>query len=108
MNKGDIINGQIASTTLGYEDHGILTFFLHVKWEGGDCGFGGYVLGGEFAAKSIKAVLSVVGVEKWEDLKGKYVRVESNGWGGNPGIKRLGNILANKWLDLKELAEECK
>ena len=45
-----------------------------------------------------------MGVEKWEDLVGKYIRVESEGLGG--GIVKIGNIIENKWFDPKELAQE--
>ena len=42
--------------------------------------------------------MKVVGVSRWEDLKGKYIRVVSNGWGGS--IKKIGNLMKNEWFDI--------
>lgn len=108
MNETTIVNARIESTTLGFEDHGILTFFLHLEWEDGGVGWGGYVLGGEFTTKAIKAVLETVGVRKWEDLAGKLVRYESGYPGSSSIYRRIGNIINNKWCDLEEIAKECR
>jgi hypothetical protein len=87
-----IKNGRITSTKLGYEDHGILTFWLSLDY-GGTCqGFGGYALDsydkekecrkhGKYAGRCIEQILKVVGVENWEDIKGKYVRADLDGDG---------------------------
>lgn len=108
----EIRNAIIFKTQLGREDHGILTFMIFVKFgDGGGCGIGGYVLDernkdtGErvFSAESMEAVskiLDTVGVDYWEDLKGKYIRVKENGW-GSP-IDEIGNVLEDKWFNLKE------
>ena len=40
--QGEIRNAVIQSTMLGYEDHGILTCFLHLDYSGAGQGFGGY------------------------------------------------------------------
>lgn len=42
----------------------------------------------------------VVGVDKWEDLPGKYIRIEYNGLGST--VTKIGNIIEEKWFDLKE------
>lgn len=107
----EIKNAQITKTMLGREDHGIFTFMIFVKCEGWECGVGGYALDyynkelGErvYSAKSLEAVsklLDVVGVDKWEDLKGKYIRVKDNGWGST--IDEIGNLMENKWFNLRE------
>jgi hypothetical protein len=112
-----IENAKITSTMLGLEDHGIMTSMITVEGPGWGCGFGGYAFDGYdpmkkrrcgvgYGIEFIKRVLSVVGVEKWEDLPGKHVRVETEGWGGR--ILRIGNILENKWFDPASLAEEMK
>lgn len=94
---------------LGYEDHGILTCYLHLDYGGSGQGFGGYSLDepikdeeGKFlgrvptdaTGKWVKEILNVVGVEKWEDLKGKYIRVEAD----FNKIHRIGNLLEDKWF----------
>ena len=50
--------------------------------------------------EAISKVLEVVGVDKWEDLPGKYIRFEDNGWGSK--VTKIGNIIEEKWLDLEE------
>lgn len=109
MNKQNAI---IESTTLGYEDHGIFTCFLFLKLEVGNQGFGGYGLdewdeklqkridkqglGTEF----VKAILETVGVEKWEDLKGKHIRIlKEDTWNSN--ITGIGHYLEDKWFEPK-------
>ena len=49
-------------------------------------------------------IMNVVGVHKWEDLKGKYCRIKTEGWGSTVSI--IGNIIENKWFDMKKFFEE--
>ena len=44
--------------------------------------------------EAISKVLEVVGVDKWEDLPGKYIRFEDNGWGSK--VTKIGNIIEEK------------
>ena len=37
---------------------------------------------------------------EWEDLKGKYIRVKDNGWGST--IDEIGNLMEEKWFNLRE------
>lgn len=75
----EIKNAQIASTMLGYEDHGILTCFLNLSYGGCVCqSVGGYSLGPKFGIQLIKEILNIVGVQQWEHLKGQHIRVKSN------------------------------
>lgn len=56
-----------------------------------------------FKAKSMESIselLDVVGVDKWEDLPGKYIRFEDNG--RSSSITKIGNIIEDKWFDLEE------
>lgn len=55
-----------------------------------------------FRAESMEAIseiLNVVGVNKWEDLPGKYIRFEDVGWGST--VTKIGNIVNDKWFDMK-------
>lgn len=112
-----IENGIIRSTMLGYEGHGILTALIDIRGDGWGCGFGLYEFdsyckasdsrkGSPYCAEFIAGVLKTVGVDKWEQLKGKHVRVETQGWGGR--ILRIGNIIDNKWFDPQELSERMR
>lgn len=114
----EIVNAQITDTFLGIEDHGIFTFFIHTKSENGGQSYGGFSLdcpvhkdgkfikrlGSAFGSEAILRILGVVGVDSWEKLKGKYIRLDRT-W---QHTYRIGNIIEDKWLDLKELANEFK
>ena len=106
-----IKNARIESTMLGREDHGIMTFMIRIHADNFSCGVGGYCLDQYdsetktriFRAESMEAIskiLDVVGVETWEDLPGKYIRFEDNGWGSI--ITKIGNIIEDKWFDMPE------
>ena len=107
----EIRNAKISSTMLGREDHGIMTFMIYIDGGSFACGVGGYCLdefnsatrARVFRAESMEAiskVLEVVGVDKWEDLPGKYIRLEDNGLGST--VTKIGNIIKDKWFDLEE------
>lgn len=104
-------NARIGSTMLGYEDHGILTCFLHLKQQGTGQGFGGYRLDAPKNKPSIytdfwiKRILDTVGVMTWEELKGKYVRVVGEEWGQIEGI---GHITDDKWFYPKREIDKMK
>lgn len=102
----EINNAKITGTSLGFEDHGIMTSWLTLEWDGGGIGVGGYVLGGQSGIDFIKETLKVIGVEKWEDLKGKYCRVETGGIGST--ATAIGNIIEDKWLNPKEFFNASK
>ncbi len=112
------VNAQIKSTSLGWEDHGIFMAWLHVEWPGAGIGFGGYSID-EYDSKIghridktgdglefIRAIMKTVGVEKWEDLEGKYIRIETEGWGGK--AIRIGHLLEDKWFNPTEFFEAQK
>ena len=104
-----IANATIENTMLGIEDHGIMSFSLTLTYGGGyGQGFGGYALdgkGGEQGhAKSIlciRKIIETVGVEKWEDLRGKYIRIKKASEHAGP-IEEIGNIMDEKWFNIKE------
>lgn len=108
----EIINMQIKSVTLTMADHGCLTFFLALEGSGYGVNVGGYCIGHgflgakDFVADSgsglvaIMKIMDTIGVNRWEDLEGKYCRVESEGLGDT--IHKIGNILEDKWFDLKD------
>ena len=115
MNKTEILNAKITSTKLG-EDHGCLTANLFVEGGGWACTFGGYCLDHWFAEAggysssdgygAIIELMKALEVESWEELNGKYVRVEIEGWGGN--IIRIGHLMKDKWFSFKDYFDEVK
>ena len=115
MNKLEQHNAKITGTMLGIEDHGIMTFMLYTEFDGGGVGFGGYALdeydgisgrkSTELGMECVKEVMRVVGVEKWEDIKGKHIVVESEGWGGKAtGIRNL--LKEDLWFRPEEWFKE--
>lgn len=112
----EIRNARITGTMLGREDHGIMTFMIYIDIsERGCCGVGGYALDGYdretktrvFSAKSMEAIskiLEVVGVDTWEQLQYKYIRVKDQGWGKS--IDEIGNLMENRWFNLREFFSE--
>jgi len=103
------LNAYIKSTSLGYEDGGIFSFRLCLDIQDGcGCCVGGYAMdgysklqdkrvGSAYGMDLIIRILEVVGVRTWEELKGKYIRVESPGLGGR--ITKIGNLMKNDWVD---------
>lgn len=111
----EILNAKITNTKLG-EDHGCLTANLFLEGDGWGCTFGGYCLDhwysdvGKYNSSdgygAIIELMKTLEVESWEELNGKYVRVEIEGWGGN--IIKIGHLLKNKWFSWKDYFEEAK
>lgn len=107
-----IVNAKITNTILGKGDYPCLTFFITVKLgNGGSCCIGGYALDRysesldkriphSLAMEPINKIMEVVGVSSWEDLKGKYIRVVDDGFG--MPINTIGNLMDDKWFNLKE------
>lgn len=98
----------IKNVSLTMEDKGCLTSWIILDGGSWGCGYGGYRLGHGYlgskkfdstpsALEGIMMIMNVVGVEKWESLKGKYVRVATKGWGDS--IKIIGNIVEDRWFD---------
>jgi len=107
-----IENMVIESTMLGINDRGLFDAWLMLSGDGSGVGFGGFCLdspvkpNGKYSHREdldgtvgeyVRAILDTVGVDTWEQLKGKYIRVESDGL-GRP-IKRIGNLMKDKWFD---------
>ena len=112
----EIKNAKITGTMLGIEDHGIMTFMLHLKYgESSSQGAGGYGLdeyrktldkrvGTAFGMELVKAVLATVGVDTWEELPGKMIRVKAD----HQKVHAIANVLEENWLDFAEFYETHK
>ncbi len=108
----EIKNVKITNVSLTMADHGCLTFYLTLEGDGWGINYGGYCIGlgflgsDSFTAKNgsglvtIMRIMDTVGVERWEDLKGKYIRIVDEGWGSS--VKKIGNIIKDKWFDIDE------
>ena len=113
MNK--IENAKITSTKLG-EEHGCLTADIILEGNGWGCAFGGFCLDHWYAETgehgstdgygAIIELMKTLEVESWEALNGKYVRVESEDWGGK--ILRIGHLMKDRWFSFKDYFEQVK
>lgn len=99
-------NALIRSTHLGFEDHGVFTFMLSLAWDGGVQGFGGWGMRGEFGPAVIMKILQAVGVERWEELKGKHCRFKRDGGGWDAKITEIGHIVEDRWVNPETIAQE--
>lgn len=114
----EIKNAKIDYVKLYIEDHNILTFSIGFDLGSGGCALEGYALDQSFRVNKndnkwdyerksspagldcMRKIMEVVGVRSWEDLKGKYVRYEDNGWGSR--ITKIGNIIKDDWIDIDD------
>lgn len=112
-----IENAKITRVSFSMADHCCLTFGIEVKGGAWGCNIGGWTIGHGFRGSdffdasgaglvAMMKIMDVVGVDKWEDLQGKYIRVESDGWGSV--IHKIGNILKDDWFDIREFFENAK
>lgn len=104
-------NMKIKGTSLTMADHGVLTFYLELEGDVSAVDFGGWNIGRGYLGadeerfegypkglKCLMRIMDTVGVSRWEDLPGKYVRIVEPGVGGV--VRTIGNIVKDKWFDL--------
>ena len=105
-----IENALITNVDLSMADHGCFTLAMTLEGGGWGVVYGGYCLGKGYLGADydffsgsaagmeyLIRIMDTVGVEKFQDLKGKYVRVATKGWGSS--VKIIGNIIKDKWFD---------
>lgn len=108
MGEMEIKNAVIKSARIDMGDHGLLTAWLDLDYGGSGQGFGGYSL---YLPKSFThhamlshaghflfRVMEVAGVERWDQLPGKTVRVCSN----HSGVEKIGHIVKDDWFCPRE------
>lgn len=87
---------------LGFTDRGWFTFALMMDYGGSVQGFAPASIRGPRGLEIIEGILKTVGVDEWEKLSGKPVRVKVEGSEFNGFVRAVGNYLDDKWLDLRE------
>ena len=111
-------NSLIESADLSMRNCCCLDMSLTLSGQVNVC-FGGYCLGkGYLGAKDdfwkgsaagleyIMRIMDVVGVDSFQELKGKYVRVAHKGLGSS--VKIIGNITKEKWFDAESFFKDKK
>jgi len=110
-------NAKITGTFLGFEDHGFFTFMLHLDCGGSGQSAGTYCLDHSkwdeskqdghrwfLSLRIIEKILKTVGVDNWEKLPGKHIRVRAKDF----GVTAIAHILKDNWLNFSEFLESEK
>lgn len=100
-------NAVIVGASLSMEDHGLLSGWVQLSYGSGGQGFGGYCLGkpdepmaAPHCAAWIMGVLRAAGVENWDHLKGRAVRVRRE-W---TKVHAIGHIVEDdRWFTPDEV-----
>ena len=106
-----IVNAEIVDVSISMANYACLTFNIHIHTQSFDVCVGGYCnghgyLGADYWYSSgifgvaLMKIMDTVGVEKWENLKGKHIRVVDDGWGSK--VVKIGHFIEDKWFDLDE------
>ena len=114
-----IENALIKSVDLSMVDHGCLKLAMTLEGGGWGVVYGSHCLGKGYLGADddffngsaagmeyLIRIMDTVGVEKFQDLKGKYVRVALKGWGNSLNIIR--NIIKDKWFDAETFFTDKK
>lgn len=114
-----IENALITSVDLSMADHGCFTLSMVLEGGGWGVTYGGYCLGKGYLGADddffdgsaagmeyLMRIMDTVGVERFQDLKGKYVRVAIKSWCDS--VKIIGNILKDKWFDAETFFTDKK
>ena len=113
----EIENVQISRVDLSMADYCVLTLEMPITGNGWGCVYGGRVIGqGYLGANEFKGspmgieyimrIMDIVGVEKFNEMSGKYIRVARTGW-GDP-IRIIGNLIKDRWFDADRFFENTK
>ena len=109
-----ILNAKITSADIFIEDRDILTFAIGIETSAGwstniGCFFLDWLkdegrVPAPYTSKVIRAILETVGVRSWNDLVGKYIRIDDNDL-HNSSITKIANLMKDNWIDFRTLVK---
>lgn len=115
--KNELIerNAVIESVSIVNDDHGMLSAWLYLDYDGSGQGFGGYALylpkdfthsnnQKNYAGHFIWRCMEIGGVTEWSHLKGKTIRVKHN----DSKVIAIGHIIKNDWFDPEKEFKKMK
>ena len=113
----EIKNAIIKQIDISTADHCCATLNIILEGNGWGVSYGGYNLGRagayikreeiESSGKCFESILQIMwtlGTDSLVNLKGKYCRVATKGWGSS--VKIIGNLIKDKWFDYDSFFEK--
>ena len=103
----EIKNALIKHASITGADHGVLSAWLTLDYGGSGQNFGGYCLyspirdfrtHGNYGGHFIHRCMEIAGVDKWENMVGKTIRVQCD-WSK---VEAIGHILKDDWFKPSE------
>jgi hypothetical protein len=105
----EIKNAIIESVTISKAERNLLDAWLFLDYGGIGQGFGGYALylpkgflnhtnTGDFAGHFIFRCMEIAGVDKWEQMKGRTIRVKAD----QGKVHAIGHIVKDDWFNPTE------
>lgn len=99
-------NAVIEKVGIGFERGCFLTAWVNLDYGGVHQAFGGYCLrniekpveGENYAGVFISRVMQIAGVDSWEEMVGKTIRVKCE----YDRIHSIGHIIKDDWFDPKD------
>ena len=107
-----ILNAKITSADIYIEDHDILTFSIGIESSAGwstcigncylDWTKDGERVPANYTSTIIRTVLETVGVRSWNDLVGKYIRIDDNDTCNSP-ITKIAHLMKDNWVNIADI-----
>ena len=99
-----LTNAKIESVQLGYCGYNVPTAWVHLTFDSGGQGFGGYHLGGPAMNVFVMGLLETLEIDEWNKLPGQIVRIKRS----HSKVHEIGHPIKNKWFNPRRKYEEME